>query len=64
MHRQYRIPQLYHDQMNIIRKHLWELQHDPIYHKAPNDQPVPPNSSQLEAQIRHMSRKPIGKHQL
>ena len=27
MHPQFGIPQLYHDQMNIIGKHLWEIRH-------------------------------------
>ena len=30
MHPQYGIPQLYHDQMNIIGKHLWEIKHEDV----------------------------------
>ncbi len=64
MHPQYGIPQLYHDQMNIIGKHLWEMQHDPVFHKDPNKQPVPAISTRLEAQIKQMSTKPFGRHRL
>ena len=34
MHLQQGIPQLYHDQMNVLGEHLWELWHDPEWNEA------------------------------
>ena len=31
MHSQHGIPQLYHDQLNVIGEHLWHLKHDPEF---------------------------------
>jgi deoxyuridine 5'-triphosphate nucleotidohydrolase len=33
MHPQLGIPQVYQDQMNVIGKHLWEIQNDPEWHQ-------------------------------
>lgn len=31
MHSQHGIPQLYHDQLNVVGQHLWHLKHDPQF---------------------------------
>ena len=31
MHFQRGIPQLYHDQLNVVGQHLWHLKHDPQF---------------------------------
>lgn len=31
MHSQHGIPQLYHDQLNVVGQHLWHLRHDPQF---------------------------------
>ena len=33
MHPQLGIPQLYHDQLNVIGEHLWQLKNDPEWRK-------------------------------
>ena len=33
MHPQLGIPQLYHDQLNVIGEHLWQLKNDPEWHE-------------------------------
>ena len=40
MHPQYGIPQLYHDQLNIIGRHLWEIKNDPVWHTKVNEELV------------------------
>ncbi len=37
MHPQLGTPQLYHDQMNIIAQHLWEIRNSPEWQKETND---------------------------
>ena len=34
IHPQQGVPQLYHDQMNVLGEHLWELRHDPKWNEA------------------------------
>ena len=34
MHPQFGIPQLYHDQLNIIGEHLWEIKNNPDWNKS------------------------------
>ena len=62
MHPQYGIPQLYHDQMNIIGKHLWDMKHaDPT---ITDDEVIIPNIQEaLLAKITNNAKK-IGKHRL
>ena len=37
MHPQLGIPQLSHDQLNIISDHIWDLYYDPEWHAAAED---------------------------
>jgi hypothetical protein len=61
MHPQYGIPQLYHDQMNIIGKHLWDMKHEDC---NPQDgEEVPFIQEALLAKITNNAKK-IGKNKL
>ena len=40
MHPQLGVPQLYHDQMNIIGKHLWDIAHDPSWQAMINEETI------------------------
>ena len=42
MHPQFGVPHLYHDQMNIIAKHLWELNHKPEWSKDIDEDIITP----------------------
>ena len=50
MHPQYGIPQLYHDQLNIIGRHLWEIKNDPQWQQKIDEELVilPHNTSQIK----------------
>jgi hypothetical protein len=62
MHPQYGIPQMYHDQMNVIGCHLWEMHSDPIYHKDKTEEIVHPVSTILGASINSLYKKKYGKN--
>ena len=42
MHPQFGVPHLYHDQLNIVAKHLWELSHKPQWYKQLDDSVITP----------------------
>ena len=42
MHPQFGIPQLYHDQMNVIAKHLWDIKNSPEWQLDINEELVAP----------------------
>jgi dUTP pyrophosphatase len=42
LHPQFGVPILYHDQMNIIAKHLWELNHQPQWQKQIDENIITP----------------------
>ena len=42
MHPQYGVPTLYHDQMNIVGKHLWEISHRPEWNKTIDENIISP----------------------
>lgn len=42
MHPQFGVPNLYHDQMNIIAKHLWEMNHKPQWTKHFDEEVISP----------------------
>ena len=61
MHPQLGVPQLYHDQMNIIGKHLWDIAHDPQWTTEPNIEPVFPITPQRASKITKLFRNKLGK---
>ena len=61
MHPQLGVPQLYHDQMNIIGKHLWDIAHDPLW-STENDQEIAfPMTPKRASKIVHLLRRKLGK---
>ena len=64
MHPQYGIPQLYHDQMNVIGKHLWEMKNDPTFNTNVDEAIVCNITDNLMAQIKSLRRKKFGQHHL
>ena len=49
MHPQLGLPQLYHDQLNVIGKHLWEIKDNPAWKKKVNESIVQPHIHTLKS---------------
>ena len=49
MHPQIGLPQLYHDQLNIIGKHLWDIKNNPAWQKTVNESIVQPHIHTLKS---------------
>lgn len=64
MHPQYGIPQMYHDQLNVIGKHLWELKNDPSFNTNVDEEAVCHASPTIIRQVNSLSKKKFGKHHL
>jgi hypothetical protein len=58
------IPQLYHDQLNIIEKHLESIKNSPEWSKAVNEEIVFPINDTTAANINKLSAKKLGKNKL
>lgn len=58
MHPQHGIPQLYHDQMNHIGKHLWEIANDPAWQKDISEEIAQPIT---DATIKSINAKTLRK---
>ena len=61
MHPQLGIPQLYHDQMNIIGEHLWDIAHDPIWSAKMEDELAFPITPAKASKIMNLTRHKLGK---
>ena len=63
MHPQYGIPQLYHDQLNIIGRHLWEIKNDPKWRLHANEELIViPSDNPSMAALVARSRKKLNKN--
>ena len=51
MHPQLGTPQIYHDQMNIIAQHLWEIKNEPEWNLASNEEIFHPISDDMICSI-------------
>ena len=61
MHPQLGVPQLYHDQMNIIGKHLWDIAHDPFWATESNEEAVFPTTPRSASKLTRLFRNKLGK---
>ena len=61
MHPQLGVPQLYHDQMNIIGKHLWDIAHDPSWQATIEEETIFPATRASIARITKLTRQRLGK---
>jgi deoxyuridine 5'-triphosphate nucleotidohydrolase len=61
MHPQLGIPQVYHDQMNIIGEHLWDIAHDPKWANTMKEELVLPISPAKASRIMKLTRAKMGK---
>ena len=64
MHPQFGIPQLYHDQLNIIGQHLWSIKNDPETNKHRLEEVAHPISPTMQATVNALGKKKLGKHRL
>jgi hypothetical protein len=61
MHTQLGIPQLYHDQMNIIAEHLWDIAHDPKWSAKMKEELAFPITPAKASRIMTLTRNKLGK---
>ena len=59
IHPQLGTPQLYHDQMNIIAEHLWEISNNPEWNKEVDEQIVHPIPDAIENTLHTKLRKKL-----
>ena len=57
MHPQFGIPQLYHNQMNIIGQHLWDIAHDNCYRDDTEEIVIPIGKNKLKTIMKEI--KPV-----
>jgi dUTP pyrophosphatase len=61
MHPQLGVPQLYHDQMNIIGEHLWDIAHDPLVQSKIREELALPITPAKASKITKLTRQKLGK---
>ena len=61
MHPQLGVPQLYHDQMNIIGKHLWDIAHDPLWTERDRQEIAFPITPRRASKVTRLIRHKLGK---
>jgi dUTP pyrophosphatase len=61
MHPQLGVPQMYHDQMNIIGEHLWDIAHDPVWQQKIKEEIALPITPKSAFRIMKLTRARLGK---
>jgi hypothetical protein len=61
MHSQTGIPQIYHDQMNIIGEHLWDIDHDPQWQETMKEELALPITPAKASRIMKLTRAKMRK---
>ena len=64
LHPQLGVPQLYHDQMNVIGKHLYEISNSPEWSKAVEEELVLPVEEDKADKLSKLQKKKVRKHEL
>ena len=62
IHPQLGIPQMYHDQMNIIASHLWDIKNSPEWNKSTQEEIVYPLDNDKEKKINNINNKKLNKN--
>jgi hypothetical protein len=62
MHPQLGVPQMYHDQMNIIGEHLWDIAHDPALQQCIKEEIALPVTPKSAFRIMKLTRAKLGKN--
>ena len=63
IHPQLGIPQMYHDQMNIIASHLWDIKNSPEWNKSTKEEIIYPLDDEKAKNINNMNDKKLNKNQ-
>ena len=64
IHPQLGIPQIYHDQLNIIAEHLREIKNDPMWQTDAKEMVVHKLTERMENKIKAEYNKPFGVHKM
>ena len=64
LHPQLGIPQLYHDQLNVIASHLYDIKNDPQWTRTTKEKVVHKLATKMENKIFNMYNKPFGAHKI
>lgn len=62
LHPQLGVPQLYHDQMNVIGQHLWDIAHDPSWQHHSDQEVALPITPQHASKVTKLFRPNLGKN--
>jgi hypothetical protein len=62
MHPQYGVPQLYHDQWNLIGQHLWDIKNSPEWQKEVNEEIILDIDQSKILRLNHHAKKHFKKN--